>query len=332
MIGVGVVGLGRIGRLHAELFATKVEGARLVAVCDVVERVVKEVSEKLKVKAYLDYSKMLEDPGIDAVVVCTPTFLHAKMVIEAAESGKHILCEKPLTVTVEEANTVLSKVERAGVKLQVGYMRRFDHAYSKAKKAIDAGDIGRPLAFIGVARDPGPPPGWAADPSKSGGIFLDMLSHDFDMARWLMGSEVRRVYANGGAYIYEELKEKGDLDVVNICFEFKSGALGFIHGSRKSAFGYDLRTEVLGSEGTVYIGCHHDPNFAIGTSSGLTYRGVEWFLGRFYNAYVEEDRCFIKAIVEDKTPLVSGLDGKRAVEIAEAAWESIREGRPVELV
>ena len=332
MIGVAVVGLGRIGRLHAEIFATKIEGAKLVAVCDVVESVVKDVSSRLGVKPYMDYGELLRDEAIDAVVICTPTFLHAEMIVRAAEEGKHVLCEKPLAVTIEEAERALRSVEKGGVKLQVGYMRRFDKAYSSAKKAIDGGRIGKPLAFISVARDPGPPPGWAADPKKSGGIFLDMLSHDFDMARWLMASEVKRVYATGGAYLYEELKEKGDLDVVNVCLEFEGGALGYIHGSRKSAFGYDLRTEVMGSEGTLYVGCHYDPSLAIGTRAGITYGGVSWFIGRFYDAYVREDEEFIRAIVEDREPLVTGLDGKRAIEIAEAAWRSVREGRPVSLV
>ncbi|MCD6357759.1 MAG: inositol 2-dehydrogenase [Thermoproteales archaeon] len=332
MIGVAVVGLGRIGRLHAEIFATKVEGAKLVAVCDVVKGVVEEVGSKLGVKPYTDYGELLRDRAVDAVVICTPTFLHAEMIVRAAEEGKHVLCEKPLAVTTEEAERALKSVEKSGVKLQVGYMRRFDQAYSGAKKAIEEGRIGRPLVFISIARDPGPPPGWAADPRKSGGIFLDMLSHDFDMARWLMSSEVRRVYATGGAYLYEELREKGDLDVVNVCLEFESGALGLIHGSRKSAFGYDLRTEVMGSEGTLYVGSHHDPNLAVGTRAGVTYSGVSWFMGRFYDAYVREDEEFVKSIAEDKEPLVTGLDGRRAIEIAEAAWRSVREGRPVSLV
>ncbi|RLE75024.1 MAG: inositol 2-dehydrogenase [Thermoprotei archaeon] len=330
-IGVGVVGLGRIGQLHAEIFNSKIPNAKLVAVSDVVENLVKSASEKFNVKGYLSYEEMLRDAEVDAVVICTPTFLHKDMIMLAAEYHKHILCEKPLTVTVKEAEEVLSKISNSNVILQVGYMRRFDYAYQEAKKKINAGDIGRPVAFIGIARDPAPPPGWAADPKLSGGIFLDMLSHDFDMARWLMDSEIKRVYVEGGAFIYEEIKEKGDLDVVTINFRFENGAVGFIHGSRKSAFGYDLRTEVLGTEGTVYIGYRQDPMFAIGVKHGLIYSGIKWFFKRFYDAYVEEDKHFIDCLINDKKPLITGEDGKKAVEIAEASWKSLKENKAINL-
>ena len=330
-IGIGVVGLGRIGQLHAEIFNSKIPNAKLVAVSDVVENLVKSASEKFNVKGYLSYEEMLRDTEVDAVVICTPTFLHKDMIMLAAEYHKHILCEKPLTVTVKEAEEVLSKISNSNVILQVGYMRRFDYAYQEAKKKINAGDIGRPVAFIGIARDPAPPPGWAADPKLSGGIFLDMLSHDFDMARWLMDSEIKRVYVEGGAFIYEEIKEKGDLDVVTINFRFENGAVGFIHGSRKSAFGYDLRTEVLGTEGTVYIGYRQDPMFAIGVKQGLIYSGIKWFFKRFYDAYVEEDKHFIDCLINDKKPLITGEDGKKAVEIAEASWKSLKENKAINL-
>ncbi|RLF22996.1 MAG: inositol 2-dehydrogenase [Thermoprotei archaeon] len=323
--------MGRIGRIHAEIFRSKVDKARLVAVVDVNEALAKAEAERLGVKWYTDYDKALEDPEVDAVVICTPTYLHKEMVVKAAEAGKHILCEKPLTVRSEESKECVAKAEKAGVKLQVAYMRRFDYAYQQAKKKIEEGEIGRPIMYIAIARDPAPPPGWAADTKLSGGIFLDMLSHDFDMARWLMSAEVRTVYVRGGNYIYEEVKEKGDLDVVAIEFTFEGDALGFIHGSRKSAFGYDLRTEVLGTEGTLYVGCSADTLFSIGTSRGITYYGLAWFFRRFYDAYVEEDKHFIDCIVEDKKPLVSGEDGLRAVQIAEACWESYREGKPVEV-
>ncbi|OYT28842.1 MAG: hypothetical protein B6U95_03315 [Thermofilum sp. ex4484_82] len=302
-----------------------------MAVSDVVENLVKSASEKFNVKGYLSYEEMLRDAEVDAVVICTPTFLHKDMIMLAAEYHKHILCEKPLTVTVKEAEEVLSKISNSNVILQVGYMRRFDYAYQEAKKKINAGDIGRPVAFIGIARDPAPPPGWAADPKLSGGIFLDMLSHDFDMARWLMNSEIKRVYVEGGAFIYEEIKEKGDLDVVTINFRFENGAVGFIHGSRKSAFGYDLRTEVLGTEGTVYIGYRQDPMFAIGVKQGLIYSGIKWFFKRFYDAYVEEDKHFIDCLINDKKPLITGEDGKKAVEIAEASWKSLKENKAINL-
>ncbi len=330
-VGIGVVGLGRIGKLHAEVFHAKIERARLVAVCDAYEELARKVGESMGVKWYKDYESMLKDPEIDAVVICTPTFLHADMVIQALENDKDVFCEKPLTVTSTEAKEVFKKTQESGKIVQVGYMRRFDSAFSQAKERIVKGTIGRPLIFIGIARDPAPPPGWAADPKLSGGIFLDMLSHDFDMARWLMDSEVAKVYVRGGSYIYKEVGEKGDLDVVAINFEFKSGALGIIHGSRKSAFGYDLRTEVMGTEGTVYVGCSHDPLFSVGTSEGLTFYGIQWFFKRFYDAYVEEDKHFVECVIKNHRPLVTVLDGLRAVQIAEACWKSLKNERVEEV-
>jgi len=331
VVGVGVVGLGRIGIVHSEIFALRVENAKLVAVCNRKESTARSIGEKFGARWYTSYEEMLKDKDLDAVVICTPTFLHADMIVRAAEEGKHILTEKPMTITVEEAKRVLKAVEKAGVKLQVAYMRRFDHAYSKAKKTIEEGKIGKPLLFIGIARDPAPPPGWAADPKKSGGIFLDMLSHDFDTARWLMSAEVTEVYVRGGAYLYDEIREKGDLDVVSISFSFSNGAMGYIHGSRKSTYGYDLRTEVYGSEGTVFVGCNADPLFSTGTREGIVYSGFAWFAGRFYDAYVAEDQHFIECILEDKKPLIDGTDGLRAVQIAEAAWKSIKEEKPIKI-
>lgn len=330
-IGVVVAGLGRIGALHAEVFFNKVEGARLVAVMDIIEELAKSVAETYRVKAYTDYDKLLKDPEVDAVVICTPTWLHKDMIIKALEAGKHVFTEKPMTVTSAEADEVIAKLRKSGMKLQVGYMRRFDYAYSRAKKRIEEGEIGKPLTYIALARDPTAPPGWAADPSKSGGIFLDMLSHDFDMARFLMGSEVKKVHVEGGAYIWDEIKKKGDLDVVNINFEFENGALGFIHGTRKNTFGYYLRTEVYGTKGTIFVGAIADPIYSIGTEKGVVYYGYRWFMKRFYDAYVEEDKSFIKAILEDSQPVVNEDDGKKAVEIAEACWRSFKEKKPVAL-
>jgi len=298
---------------------------------DIVEGIARSMGEKLGVKYYVDYGRLLRDSEVDAVIIATPTFLHRDMVIEAAEAGKHVFVEKPLAVRVKESLDILSYVRKRGVKLQVGYMRRFDAAYRRARQVIEEGGIGKPTMFVSIARDPAPPPGWGSDPSKSGGIFLDMLSHDFDLARWLVGSEISEVYVVGGNYIYEELRKTGDLDVVSILFKFMNGAQGFIHGARRCAFGYDLRTEVYGSEGVVYIGSYEDNMFAHGDSRGITKKGVAWFERRFYEAYVEELKSFVKAVLDDKEPEVTVLDGLRAVEIAEACWRSFRERKPVKV-
>jgi len=330
-IGVGVVGLGRIGRVHTEIFASKIENAELVAVMDIVENVARSISEIFKVKYYTDYDKFLRDPNIDAVIICTPTYLHKDMIIKAAENKKHIMVEKPLAVTSSDAEECINKVQKYGVKLQVGYMRRFDYSYRRAKEKIEEGEIGKPVAFIGIARDPAPPPGWAADPKLSGGIFLDMLSHDFDIARWLMNSDIEEVYVQGKNVFYEEVKMKGDLDMVNIIFKFKNEAQGFIHGSRKSVFGYDLRTEILGTKGTIYIGNIKDDMFALGTHIGIAYYGISWFEKRFYDAFISEDADFINCIIEDKEPLVSGVDGLKVIKIAEACWKSYKLQKPIKI-
>lgn len=328
-VGVGVVGLGRIGRLHAEILKLKVSNAELVAVSDVIESIARSVGERLSVKWYIEYERMLRDPKVEAIIISTPTFLHKDMIIKAAEEGKHIFVEKPLTVTTQEAKEVISAIRKYGVKLQVGYNRRFDYAYQKAKSDVDKGKIGRPIAFISIARDPGAPPGWAADPKLSGGIFLDMLSHDFDMARWIMSSEIAEVYVIGGNYIFEEIKKKGDLDVVSIVFKFENGVQGLIHGARKFPYGYELRTEVYGDEGVIYVGSNIDNMYARGGKEGLIYHGAPWFEKRFYEAYVNELNEFIKAILEDKEPPVTAIDGLRVVEIAEACWKSVKEGKKI---
>jgi len=308
-----------------------VENAELVAVSDVIENIAREVGEKLKVEYYTDYDKMLQNERVEAVVISTPTYLHREMIIKAAERGKHVFVEKPLTVTVSEAKEVVNAVRKYGIKLQVGFQRRFDYAYRNAKKYIEEGRIGKPLAYVAIVRDPEAPPGWASDPSKSGGIFSDMLSHDFDMARYLLNAEVVEVYVAGGNYIYEELKAKGDLDMVSIVFKMSTGAQGLIHATRRFPYGYELRTEVYGSDGVIYIGANVDNMLALGTKQGLTYFGAPWFEKRFYDAYVEDLKAFVNSILEDREPPVTVIDGLRAVQIAEACWESYRRNTNVKV-
>ena len=329
MLGLGVVGLGRIGRLHAEISFTKISDAKLVAVSDVVESLVKKVGEKFHVKAYTSYDDLLKDKEVDAVIISTPTYLHKEMILKALEAGKHVFTEKPLCLNTEEAKEIEKKVRKSGLKLQVGYMRRFDYAFINAKKTIERGEIGEPLTFITIARDPSPPPAWESDPKLSGGIFLDMLSHDFDMARWLMESEITEVYVKGGSYLFKEVGEKGDLDVVTVSFEFENGGLGLIHGTRKNVFGYDLRVEVYGSNGTIFIGASYDNMFSMGFEKGILMKGHQWFMKRFYDAYVNELQQFVKSIINDTEPPVNVVDGRKVVEISEACWKSLRERKPV---
>jgi inositol 2-dehydrogenase len=330
MVKVCVVGMGRAGKIHAENFLNKVNGARLATIVDPIEQVAKKASQEFGVPSYLDLKEALEKESIDALILCTPSFTHPKLIIEGVNQGKNILCEKPLALGLKEAEEAIKAVEKAKVKLQVGYMRHFDRYYTEVKKRIGAGEIGKPLVFKSTARDPSLPSGWTADPRLSGGIFLDMLSHDFDTARWLMGKKIKRVYAQGGAWIYEESKRKGDFDTVGVILEFEGG-IGLIEGCRKCTYGYDLRTEIKGTEGTLVVGSPYDANLMIGKSQGILYGKAEWFWGRFKDAFFQEDIHFVNCIKANKEPLVGGLDGKRALEIALAARKSIKEGKPINL-
>ena len=328
---IAVAGLGRIGRLHAELLASRTSRARLAAVMDVIEELARPSGERLGVPWYTDYTRLLENRELDAVVIATPTFLHRDMILQALEAGLHVMVEKPLTVTSKEAEEVVNKVRSKGLKLQVGYMRRFDPSYEKARKAIEEGRVGKPLSYVAIARDPQPPGGWAVDPSKSGGIVLDMLSHDTDMARWLRGAEGVEVSARGEALMFDHIRKAGDLDFAEVLLRFDNGAYGFIQGVRKSAFGYDLRTEVYGTEGTVYVETRVDNTLAIATREGVSFQGLAWFEQRFLQAYVRELEAFAESIAEDKKPPISEVDGYRAVKIGEACWQSHRENKPVRI-
>jgi len=327
-----VICLGRIGRLHCETLRSRVDKAELVAVCDLSEDLARSIGEKLGVEWCSDYSKILVNQYIDAVVVATPTFTHKSIVLEALEEGKHVFVEKPLAPSSSEAKEIVSIANRKRLKVMVGYQRRFDYAYREAKLRIEEEGIGRPICFIDIARDPQPPSGWAADPKLSGGIFADMLTHDFDIARWLLGLEVLKVYVLGGNFFYNDLKMLGDLDFANIMLEFENGVQGLIQGCRRSVYGYDLRTEILGTDGTISIGCSFDYSFYHGTPEGVRFRGAPWFERRFYEAYVDELRSFTEAILNDSPPQVTVEDGYKALCIADACWKSFREGRVVSVV
>ncbi len=331
MIRVCVVGMGRAGKIHAENFLNRIGEAKLIGIVEPVELIAKQASQKLGVPYWLDAQEAIKTKDFDALIICTPSYLHPELIVEAAKAGKHVLCEKPLAISLTEAEKALKSAEREGIKLQLGYMRRFDRYYSEAKQRIKKGEIGKPLIFKATGRDPSMPSGWMADPSLSGGIFLDMLSHDFDLARWLMAREVKEVEARGGAWFYEGVKEKGDQDLVGALLVFEEEGIGLVEGCRKCAYGYDLRTEIVGSEGTLMIGSPYDPNLSIGRCDGFTPSKAQWFWERFEGAFLLEDKHFIECINEDKAPLVSGVDGKKALEIALAAKRSLRENKPINL-
>src|SRR5712691_5805352 len=329
---IGVIGLGRMGQLYARTLATQISGAHLYAVADVGKQARMQVADEFSVShAFVDAHELLGLPELDAIVIATPTNTHHDLVLAAANRGKAIFCEKPLALTLEEHRTVLEAVAQARVPLQVGFMRRFDAAYQKAKALIDEGRIGRPITFHSIGRDPFCPRREYADPALSGGLIVDMAIHDFDLARWLMGSEVKRVFAEGALLVCEELAQVGDIDNAVITLRFMNGVLGTVEVSRNAFYGYDIRTEVLGSEGAVTIGVHQHTPVVVLTRSGAQHDVVPYLMERFGDAYRAQMQHFVNCLRDGQPPSVGGADALAALEIGIAATRAYQTGRPVTL-
>ena len=329
-IRVGVIGAGRIGKLHARNLAYRVPGAKLVSIADVFVEAAQGVASELGLTAYQDYRSILEDKNIEAVFICSSTDTHAQIIEEAAEAGKQIFCEKPIALDLARIDRALATVERAGVKLQIGFNRRFDPNFKRVRDAVAAGEIGTPHVLRITSRDPAPPP--LAYVKVSGGIFLDMTIHDFDMARYLVGSEVESVYAAGAVLVDPEIGKAGDIDTTIITLQFANGVLGTIDNSRKAVYGYDQRVEVFGSAGMV--ACSNDlPNSAVVSNAGGVHGALPlfFFVERYTESYIAESWAFIDCIVNDTTPPVVGMDGRIPVVMAYAAKKSFEEKRPVRL-
>ena len=332
LVKIGVIGLGRMGQLYTRMLASQTNGVGLHAVADTNEQACSQVVDELGVPyAFSDPYELIALSELDAVVITTPTSTHADLVQAVAQAGKAIFCEKPLALTLDETRSALEAVERAQVPLQVGFMRRFDTAYQKAKKLIDSGQIGYPVTFKSIGRDPFCPRSEYADPTKSGGLILDMGIHDFDLARWLMGSEVERVTAEGTTMVCKVLEPVGDIDNAIINLRFVSGALGNVEVSRNAFYGYDIRTEVLGSEGAVIIGAHQHTPLLLLTRAGARYDTTPYFMERFGDAYRTQLQHFIDCVSSGQPPLVTGDDALAAYEIGVAATQSYQTGQPVSL-
>lgn len=329
-IKIGLIGAGRMGRVFAHTLAFTVAEADLVAIADSGSKTGEEVAAHFGVPCrYSDYHELLRQEEIEAVVIATPTSTHARVIKDAAAAGKHIFSEKPLALTLHECDEAIAAVRQAGVKLQIGFMRRFDAAYALAKKKIDEGAIGQPVAFHAISRDVSRTSLEFARRENSGGMILDMGVHDFDMARWLMGSEVARVQTEGDCLVFPELNEVGDIDNALINLRFANDAVGNIALSRNATFGYDIRTEVLGSEGVLQIGNLRQTPTLVMTRRGVTHDTVPGFMERFGDAYAAEIRAFVACILEDREPMVTGEDARKATAIGMAATLSLDESRPV---
>jgi len=336
-INVGVIGAGRIGRLHAQNLAYRVPGARLVAIVDVFVEAAQSVAAELAQAAprgglavHQDYRRVLEDKSIEAVLICSSTDTHAQIIEQAAEAGKQIFCEKPIALDLKQIDRALAAVDRAGVKLQIGFNRRFDPNFKRVREAVAAGEIGTPHLLRITSRDPQPPP--LAYVKVSGGIFLDMTIHDFDMARYLIGSEVETIYAAGGVLVDPEIGKAGDIDTALITLHFANGVLGAIDNSRQAVYGYDQRVEVFGSGGMVAVS-NNVPHSAVVSNGNGVHASLPlfFFVERYTESYIAEMRAFIDCILNDTTPPVIGLDGRIPVVMGYAAKKSFEEKRPVKL-
>lgn len=328
-IKLGVIGLGRMGRVYARAIASQVAGAGLYAVAEP-DPLARAAAAELGLSQVFGAAEdLLALPEIDAVVIATPSSTHSDLVIAAARAGKAIFCEKPLALTIEATQAALKAVEQAGVPLQVGFMRRFDAAYQKAKAMIDEGAIGRPTTFKAIGRDPFCPRPEFANPAYSGGLIIDMAIHDFDLARWLVGSEVERVSSEGRLLVCEALKAVGDIDNAVVNLRFASGAIGNVEVSRNAFYGYDIRTEVLGSEGAVAVGGFQHTPVLLLTRTGARHDVTPYLMERFGEAYAAQLRHFVECLRTGQPPSVGGADALAALAIGVAATRSHETGRAV---
>jgi myo-inositol 2-dehydrogenase/D-chiro-inositol 1-dehydrogenase len=325
-LGIGVIGVGRIGSMHADLLARQVPGAALAAVYDAVP----EAAAATGARAYAALEDLLADPAVDAVAICSSTDTHADLIVAAAEAGKAIFCEKPISLELAEVDRALAAVERAGVPFQIGFNRRFDPAHAAVAEAVARGEVGEPHLVRISSRDPAPPP--IEYVRVSGGIFLDMTIHDFDMARFVTGSEVVEVYARGAVRVDPEFGEAGDVDTALITLVHENGCLTAIDNSRQAVYGYDQRVEVFGSLGMAASENPLAHTAVVRTADGASLAALPYFyLERYVPSYLREWEAFVNAVKTGATPPVSGPDARAPLVIGLAAWQSLNEGRPVPL-
>ena len=328
-IRVGLIGAGRIGTLHIEHLAQNIPEVELTTICSLNLSNVKSLAEQYNVpKVTTDYNTLLADPQIDAVLITASTNTHVEMSQAAAKAGKHIFCEKPISLDLEQIDETLAIVKEAGVKFQIGFNRRFDASFKRVREAVASGEIGEPHIMRITSRDPAPPP--IEYVKVSGGIFLDMTIHDFDMARYLVGDEVVEIYATGGVRVDPQIGEAGDIDTTVITLRFQNGVIGTIDNSREAVYGYDQRVEVFGSKGMVTAANPPTDTVTLSGSEGTRAASPPYFfVERYKPAFLSELQAFFTCIQEDTPPPVTGADGRAPVVMGFAALKSLRENRPV---
>ncbi|WP_291493376.1 Gfo/Idh/MocA family oxidoreductase [Desulfurella sp.] len=335
VLNLGIIGVGGIGKVHARNVATKIPNAKLVAIADINIDVARKVAQEIglkDIKIYSNYQELIQNSNIDGVIIATPTFTKKDIVIAAADAGKHVFVEKPLALNLRDVDEMIKHVERQRIKVVVGYQRRYDRAFIKAKEAVSQGKVGNILTIKSWTRDPPPmPQGWAADPRLSGGRLIDSLTHDFDIIRYLTGTEVVSVYAEGSVMVYEEYKKLGDYDHLFVILKMSNGILGLAEYSGYTPYGYDTGVEIHGSKGKVIISMGTNSSYMAISDNAYIYDIPTHWTERYEDAYVSELMDFVDSVINDREPKCTIYDGRAALEIALAAWESIRKGVPVKI-
>lgn len=332
MVKIGIIGIGRIGKIHTENICYNIPKAEVTAIADInmTDKVIKWADGLGINRCYKDYKKILEDKDIDAVLICSSTNTHAPISLEAIKASKHVFCEKPIDLEVHKIMEVINALEEKNLKYQVGFNRRFDHNFKAVREAVSNGKIGDPHILKITSRDPAPP---SIDYVKvSGGLFLDMTIHDFDMARYLVNSDVEELYVQGDVLIDEEIGKAGDVDTALISMKMENGTLAVIDNSRKAVYGYDQRAEVFGSSGMLTTSNDKQSTAMLSNEQGvLGEKPLYFFLERYMDSFRQEMGCFINAIVNDEPVPVGVYDGLKSVIIGMAAKKSLEEGRPVKI-
>jgi scyllo-inositol 2-dehydrogenase (NAD+) len=330
-LNVGLIGVGRLGRVYARDLSSRIAHTRLVAVADTNATLARDVAAEFDVpRSYGDPAKLIEDADVDAVVIVSPTHTHRDLVVAALKARKPTFCEKPPALSLAEANEMADAVKQTGTFFQMGFMRRFDPGYAAAKRQVDEGRIGRPVVFKATSRDPFPPSITYANPKSSGGIFIDMGIHDFDLARWFMG-DVASVQAVGAVLAFPELATVGDRDNVIATMTFADGRLGVVDLTRNGFYGYDISTDLLGTEGTIRVGYIRETPVLLMTKNTVAHDTVPYFMERFERAYTLQLENFAENVLNGRPAPVTIQDGVEALRVAVAATRACDTGQRIDV-
>lgn len=333
IINVCLIGCGRAGMIHARNYNGNLRHARLIAICDPSAENLAVAQQELQLDyQYTDYREALNNPAIDAIVVVTPTQFHRDIVIAAAQQKKHVFCEKPMAVTEQECDEMIAACKENGVKLQLGFMRRFDESFRRGKEAIDSRAVGDTTLLKSLTHGPSEPKEWMFDIAKSGGPVAEVNSHDFDTLRWYANAEITMIHVIGHNFRSPEKAEQYPdyYDTCAVLMQFSNGILGMIDGAQYVQYGYDARAEILGTHGIIKVGRQNNNNVEVVTrDKSIIADAMPSWTKLYKDAYVKEAEAFIEAILNDTETQVTGHDGKMALVMVREGLRSLREKRPV---